>query len=424
MRMVYFHQFYAGPDAPGPEQPRVLMRTLASRGHSVDVIACDFNAYTERDEAPETYSDPSGGTVRVHRLAAPRNLRASLWHRLMTYTRFAWTAYHYACHLQRPDVVMTSIQPLFTGYAALRMARSWRLPLLLEIRDLWPDALVAKKAISPLQAAPLHALARSLYFGSSRLVSLTPGIKAELLAMGLPPSRLDLFPNGCNREIFATAAGERETVRRAYGWGDQFVAVYTGAHTEVTAVDVIVRAAAHLRDRPDIRLDLFGTGQTKSAAMELKRNLGLGNVHFHDPVPKSRVPAILAGADAGLMTLFQSPLIHIYFENKLIDYMGAGKPILAAMGGLQAQLIEREMAGRVVAGLDDVGLARLIRSAADNRDACTAMGAAGQSFIQEHLAQEEILERYALVLEALAAGGPLPPVWDPLQLEAGSPVAV
>lgn len=151
--------------------------------------------------------------------------------------------------------------------------------------------------------------------------------------------------------------------------------------------------------------------------MALARELALNNIHFHDPVPKSQVPAILAGADAGLMTLFHSPLIHIYFENKLIDYMGAGKPILAALGGIQAQLIEREQAGRVVVpGLDDEGLARLIRDAADDPAACRAMGAAGQAFIRANLAQEVILDRYAAVLEGLARGdGERIPVWDPLK---------
>lgn len=417
MRLFYFHQFFAGPDAPGPEQPRALVRALVSRGHRVDVIACDFNAYNEQNEAPEVYDDASSGSCQVHRLFAPRNLRVSLRHRLATYTRFAWSAYRYARQLPQPDVVMATIQPLFGGYAALQLARHWRRPFLLEIRDLWPDALVAKKAIAPWQAAPLQSLARVLYFGADRVVSLTPGIKTELLAKGVPTNRLDLFPNGHNPKLFGQSVADRNEIRRLYGWTDRFAAVYTGAHTEVTAIDTIVRAAAHLRDRPDIRVDLFGTGQTKSAAVALATELNLENVYFHDPVPKSRVPAIVAGADAGLMTLFQSPLIHIYFENKLIDYMGAGKPILAAMDGVQASLIQRVGAGRVVPGLDHVGLAALIRAAADDSAACQLMGDAGRTFVSTHLRQEAILDRYAAVLEGLADGGAQQlPVWDPLNL--------
>ena len=91
--------------------------------------------------------------------------------------------------------------------------------------------------------------------------------------------------------------------------------------------------------------------------MALAKELGLDNVHFHDSVPKSKVPAILAAADAGLMTLFRSPLIHIYFENKFIDYMGSRLPILAAMDGIQADLIGRDGAGQVVPAFDHEGLA-------------------------------------------------------------------
>lgn len=417
MRILDVHQFFAGPQSPGPDQPRALVRTLAERGHHVDVIACDFNAYSEQTEIPEHWQTDSGGSVRVHRLPAPRGMRASLRKRLSTYMRFAWSAWKHGRTLARPDVVLSSIQPLFAGYAGMRLARRWRAPMLLEIRDLWPDALVAKGAISRMQAAPLEWIARSLYFGADRVISLTPGIKQELAGKGLTAERVDLFPNGFREAAFRDAGASRQPVRREFGWGDSFVAVFTGAHTEVTAVETIVRAGTHLVDRPDIRIDLFGAGQTKAAAVALAAQLGLRNVHFHDAVPKSRIPHILAGADVALMTLFQSPLIHIYFESKLIDYMGAGKPILGAMDGLQPTLIERVGAGRTVGSFDDRGLARLIREAAERPGDLPALGAAGHAFIRSQLSQEEILGRYADLLEALARGeASRVPVWDPLQL--------
>ena len=202
MRVLYIHQFYPGADSPGPEQPRYLVNALAARGHEVEVVACDFNAYNEQDELPEQWRHDSGGSVRVHRLAAPRNLRASLRNRLATYIRFAWKAYRFGRGLPPPDVVMATIQPLFGGYAAYRLARRWRRPFLMEMRDLWPDALVVKGAVSKLQAAPLEGLARKLYRGADRLVSLTPGIKLELLHKGIPTSKIDLFPNGYRAAAF------------------------------------------------------------------------------------------------------------------------------------------------------------------------------------------------------------------------------
>ena len=416
MRILYVHQFFAGPAAPGPAQPRALVRHLAERGHTVDVLACDLNAYNEQTEPEEAYETPAGGAVRVQRLPTSRNLRASLANRLKTYGRFAWAAYRCGRRLPAPDVVLASIQPLFGGFAALRLARHWRRPFLLEIRDLWPDALVVKKAIAPWQAAPLQAMARALYFGANRVVCLTPGLKAELLEKGVPAARLDVLPNGFEESLFRLEPGTREKIRAELGWNGSFVAVYTGTHTEVTAVETLVRAGAALKNRRDIRLDLFGTGQTKPKAIALAQELGLDNVHFHDPVPKAQVPAILAAADAGLMTLFRSPLIHIYFENKLIDYMGAGKPILAAMEGVQADLIRRHGAGEVVPAFDHEGLARTITAAADHPGRCREMGAAGHQFISTRLVQRNILERYTKTLETLAQGGiDRLETWDPFQ---------
>ena len=416
MRILYFHQFFAGPQAPGPAQPRDLVRLLAERGHVVDVVACDLNAYNEQTEPEESVSTAAGGSVRVHRLPVPRNLRASLANRLKVYGRFAWSAYRFGRGRDAPDVVMATIQPLFSGVAAMRLARHWQRPFLLEIRDLWPDALVVKKAISKWQAVPLHALARSLYFGADRVVSLTPGIKIELLKKGVPADRLDVLPNSFNEAFFQLEPGIREKMREQLGWGRQFAAVYAGSLTEVTSVETIVRAGAFLRSRPDIRIDLFGYGQSKPKAMALAKELGLDNVHFHDPVPRTQVPAILAAADAALMSLFRSPLIHIYFENKFIDYMGSRKPILASLEGVQADLIRRTGAGQVVPTFDSEALAKAIADAADHPERCREMGEAGHRFLATHLRQQDVLNRYADLLEAVAKGeAARVPVWDPFQ---------
>jgi glycosyltransferase involved in cell wall biosynthesis len=410
----YYQQFFTGPNAPGTLTPRKLMRRLGAEGNQVHVVAADFNVYSEQTEPPEKEVFDTGGTVEIHRLRSPRGLRRGLRARLQTYLGFAWPAWRYARGLPRPDVVIGSIQPLFTGLVGLSLARKWRVPFLLEIRDLWPDALVAKRAISSLQAWPLHAMANHLYRSASRIVSVTPGIRRELLKKGVPGNKIDVFPNGFDPDMYVLPAGTRERVRAELGWSNEFVAVYTGTHVEVTAVETIVRAADVLRRQPRIRFDLFGRGQRKLAAMELARELDLSNIHFHDPVAKSRIPEILAAADAGLMTLFKSPLIDIYFENKLVDYMGAGKGILAAMDGMQGEVVRRYETGKVVGSLDHAGLARLVGAAAAAPAELSRMGANGKRLVSERLLLKDILDRYVALIEAVAArrSGELP-AWEP-----------
>lgn len=404
MILHYYQQFFTGPKAPGPATPRKLMRYLAQAGHEVHVVATDFNVYNEQSEPIEEESFAGGGRWTVHRLSSPRRLRRGLRARLSTYLGFTLPAYRCGKDLPRPDLVLGSIQPLFTGVVAERLARYWRAPFLLEIRDLWPDALVVKQAISPLQAWPLHRVANYLYRRAGRIVSLTPGIKRVLVRKGVSVDKIDVFPNGFDATACLTVGGDRAQWRQQFGWGDQLVAVYTGTHVEVTAVDTIVRAAQVLRDRPDIRFDLFGQGQRKRAVMALAARLGLTNIHFHDPVPKSQVPTILAAADVALMTLFKSPLIDIYFENKLVDYMGAGKPILAALDGMQGELIRRHEVGWVVGSLDHEGLARLVARAAAAPHELPQLGENGRRFARETLLLDNILEQYMTRIEQAASG--------------------
>lgn len=404
MRLLLVQQFLSGPSAPGPAQPRALLRRLAAAGCDVTVLSCAYNVYSEQEEADEEILSDAGGRARICRIRVPRDLRRSLSRRMLSYGAFAAAALARGARLERPDVVLGSIQPLFTGVAARALAAFWEVPFVLEVRDLWPDALVVRRVLRPWQAEPLFRMARSLYHGAERVVSLTPGIRQELLSAGVSPGRIDVFPNAFDPATAIPEAGARERVRREMGWDGSFVAVYTGTHTEVTALDTIVRAADRLRGREDVRIDLFGSGQAKPGLVDLARRLGLTNVMFHEPVPKSRVKDLLAGADVGLMSLFRSPLAHIYFENKLIDYLGAARPVVAAMDGIQGEVLRAAGAGICVPSHDDEGLAQALASLAGDRKEAERMGLRGRQHVEGHLLQSTVLDRYVAMLEAVARG--------------------
>lgn len=414
MRVHYYMQYFPGADAAGSRQPYAFSEFLAQRGHEVTVVAAEANLDTGLKEVPVNLTVEGGGRLRVLRLPSLPGGRGSNVARLKAYLSFMIVAGTRGLLLPGPEVVLGSIQPLFTGLAALAVARIKRIPFVLEVRDLWPDALVVKKALTPFQARPLFALTNHLYTSADRIVSLTPGIKKELLKKGIPADKIDVFPNGFDPELFRGMEGKRQAVRSRYGWGSDFVAIYTGSYTTVTAVDVMVRAAARLKDHREIRFELFGNGPTRIEVEGLAQELGAQNVTFHDPVPKVEVPGLLAAADVALMSLFKTPLAHIYFENKFMDYMGAGKPILAALEGEQAEIIKRYNTGRVVLPGDDVGLSRLVAECRLQGESASEMGKRGRTLVNQRLLLPLILERYAQVVEAAAEGAlsRVPP-WEP-----------
>ncbi len=404
IRLRLYQQFLSGPMSPGPHQPRRLIQRLGERGHDVDVISGDVNVYDERKEEPEETCFPGGNAVRVFRLRTPKGLRRNLATRLRCYLGYAISAEWHSRKLIEPDLVLGSIQPMFAGSVAWRAARRARAPFVLEVRDLWPDALEAKGALSSSQARPLQHLVDRLYANATRVVSLTPGITDELVRKGVDPAKVDTMPNGFDRSLYDVPPDTRNRVRKQMAWGEDFVAIYVGTHVEVTAVDVIIRAAAALKNRPGLRFVLFGSGQRKPAVIQLARDLGLTNVSFHDPVPKARVPELLYAADVGLMSLFRSPLSHIYFENKLIDYLGAALPIVAAMDGMQGQILMDARAGLSVPSHDDAGMAEAIARLAEDRAEARRMGLRGREYVETRFLQSAILDRYVAMLEAVARG--------------------
>lgn len=401
MRIHYYMQYFPGVNASGTIQPVTLSRFLAERGHEVTVISSHTNIDTGLREESVNLSFSKDGRLRVLRLPCLSGGRGSNIDRLKAYLSFMTIAKIRGLLLPRPNVIIGSIQPPFTGLAALAVARVKRSPFVLEVRDLWPDALVVKKAINVLEAKPLFTMANFLYGAADRIVSITPGIKKELVKKGISGSCIDVFPNGFDPELFQNSDKKRGEVRIRYGWGDDFVAIYTGSFTQVTAIDVIVRAAVRLKENRRIRFALFGNGPTRKGVEELARKLGGHNISFYDPVPKTEIPGLLAAADAALMSLFSTPLAHIYFENKFMDYMGAGKPIFAAMDGEQAEIIRQYGVGRVVSPGDALGLSQIVLNASQDVSARREMGDYGQLLVNRSLLLPSILKHYTEVLEIL-----------------------
>ncbi len=412
MKIQVYRQFFVQDNGADNRQPRELLNELARRGHEIMVLSDDY--HLNSTEPLSEYHQFGRGYWQLRRFKTAKNMRASLKNRLKTYGYYSSKALIYGLTLPKPDLVFTSIQPFFAGLDALAIAKLHQAPLLLEIRDLWPDDLVARKVISLKAGLPMYPLTALLYKKSTRIVSVTPGIKRELLKKGIPNEKIDVIPVGCDKKIFASLPSDvRQITRQKYGWGNDFVAVYPGTHTEATAIDVIVKAADILKEMSNVRLALFGAGQCKGAAMELAQNLGLRNIEFHDPVPKAEVAAIMRSADIGLLNLQKSPIIHIFFENKFMDYMAAGLPIFGSMEGDQADIIKKYNFGQIVPTGDFKALAEVIKKAAIGEYNLKDMGKRIHKYGARRLDMANLISLYADRIEALGRREPIDKPFEP-----------
>ncbi len=403
MRVAYVSQYFVRGDQPGGVRHWHHTRALAARGHDVHVIT-SFVQHKERT-IPDAYRgrrvvrETEDGLTMWRTYSTPgygRDLRS----RLANYLSFAWWASVAAVRAPRPNVMLASSPslPAAAGAAVVAMVR--RVPLVLEVRDLWPESAVAMGLVrqGSLFARVASALEWFCYRRARHVVALTEGIRDGVIAKGVPPGRVTVITNGVDPAPDATGPEPQVPVPDG-----AFCAMYMGAHGTYSSLETVLRAADLLRERDDIRVVLVGGGDQKAGLVAMAERMRLDNVTFVDPVPKSQVPRWLARADLCLLPYQDRQLFAGALPNKTFDYMGAGKPILAAVPtGELSGLVARADCGVAIAPADPRAMADAIARLADDRAAGRRMGAAGAEYVARHYDRTRLAARLVEIVEGVA----------------------
>jgi glycosyltransferase involved in cell wall biosynthesis len=243
--------------------------------------------------------------------------------------------------------------------------------------------------------AGARRLERACYARADRIVALTEGIRDGVTANGAPPGCVSLITNGIDPDLSPNGASPPLPE-------GAFVAMYVGQHGTYSALETVLDAAERLRADPRVRFVLVGGGDRKPALVRQAEGRRLGNVAFFDPVPKRDVAAWLARADVCLLPYQDRPLFAGALPNKTFDYLGAGRPIVAAVpeGELSA-LVRRAGCGLAVPPEDGAALAAAVgRLAADPAEAAR-MGRSGLDYVRAHYDRRELAARFVATVESL-----------------------
>lgn len=399
MRVLYVSQYFVRGDQPGGVRHWHHARALAARGHEVHVVT-SFVQHKER-HVPEAYRGrrivrTAEDGVTVWRTYSTPGYGRDLRSRLANYLSFAFWALVTGMRAPRPAVVVASSPSLPAAAGAALVALVKRAPLVLEVRDLWPDSAVAMGLIR--RGSALDRVAKVFewccYRRAAHVIALTEGIRDGVVAKGVPAERVTLITNGVDR---TDETGGPAPVPVP---GDAFVAMYVGAHGTYSSLGTVLDAADRLRDDGSVWFVLVGGGDQKAALEADADRRGLANVVFVDPVPKRDVPAWLARADVCLLPYQDRALFAGALPNKTFDYMGAGKPIIAAVPrGELSRLIERSGCGFAIPPEDPGAMAATVRALVADRALAARLGAAGAGFVCTHYDRRVLAERFVGVVE-------------------------
>lgn len=369
-----------------------MARRLVAMGHQVDLVTSDNEPIPG---APRTWRVTEEEGIRVHWFPLPYSNTMSYRQRITSFVRFAWKSARRAAGIPA-DVVFATSTPLTIAIPGVYAARRQRIPMVFEVRDLWPDMPIAMGALKSRTAiAAARALERFAYRKARHIVALSPEMKQGVVHAGVRDDKVTVIPNGSDLDLFPADDSAGRAFRESLGWlGERPLVLYAGAIARLNGLDYLVELARETRQLdPEVRFLLVGGGHDVARLREVAARVGVldANLFFHDAVPKERMPAALAASTIATSTVVDVPGVSANSANKFFDALAAGRPIAINHVGWLADVIEENDCGLVFPPHDIPAAARQlvksIRDAAWLREAGQrARGVAERQFDRDVLA--------------------------------------
>jgi colanic acid biosynthesis glycosyl transferase WcaI len=325
--------------------------------------------------------------------------------RTINYLAFMVTATLASLRAERPDVVVATSPQFFCGLAGLLVSRLKRRPLVLEVRDLWPDSIVQLGQLERGRlVSVLEGVETFLYRRSAGIVVNTRAFIDHVVARGVPRGRVALVYNGIDPELFRPRPPD-EALLRAHGLGGCFVVTYVGTLGLAHGLGTVLDAAARLRDRPEVRFLLIGDGAERERLERRAREEGLEHVRFLGLRPRAEMPAWIASSDLLLVMLRDLPVFRTVIPSKTFEYLAQERPIVvAAPEGEIRGLVEEAKAGVVIEPEDAEALADVVRRVEDDADEAARRAHVGLDWVRSQFVRDDQARAMARFLEGVVSG--------------------
>ena len=403
MHILLIHQAFVTLDEAGGTRHHELARYLAQRGHRVTIIASPVSYLTGKSATPAYTEDDLDDRITILRTYTYAALHRSFVHRVFSFFSFMASSFLAGLKVRQVDLVWGTSPPIFQGVTAWLLARLKGSPFLFEVRDLWPIFAIQVGVLrNPLLIRMSQWLERFLYRRADQVMVNSPGFIEHVHSRGA--KRIALVPNGADMSMFDPAA-DGKAFRQKHGLEGKYVALYAGAHGISNDLGVVLQAAILLKEQPEVAIVLLGDGKEKANLLAQAEQMGIDNVYFIPPVPKSGMGEALAAADACIGILKPVPMYATVYPNKIFDYMAAGRPTILAMEGVIRQVIEKAEGGIATPPGDPQALADAIRRLAGDPKAGQQMGHNARRYLETHFDRTALALKLAELFEGMKKKG-------------------
>ena len=355
MRILLLHQYFLEKDEAGGSRFNEMTKVWSSLGHEITVISGMVNYASgkkpKRYKKKLFYNDHNFyKNVDVIRTHVSESYNSNFLGRLWGYLSFVLSS-TYACLFiakKKYDVILVTSPPLFIGVTALITSYFKKIPIVFEVRDLWPESAIDTGVLKNKFIINLAYKFENLIYKKSKLINvLTPAFKSKLIQKGISKDKIILIPNAADftlAEKFHNKNFNKIKFKDKIGLKDKFVITYVGAHGVANNLIQLINAAELLKDT-SIIFQLIGDGMEKNYLQNEVKKKNLSNVIFRNPVSKEEVFKFIVSSNMGASVLKKTDTFKTIYSNKTFDYMSCKVPVFLLIDGVSKELIEKANCG-------------------------------------------------------------------------------
>lgn len=396
-----------------PEVFRIndLVEGLIERGHEVTVLTGKpnypdgsfFPGYGFFGPMRQKYKGASVLRVPLVARGDGRGRRLAL--NYASFVLFAGLLGPVLCRGKVDVVFVFEPSPITVGLPAILMKRLKHAPLMFWVQDLWPESIAAASTLKSERVLNwVGHLVRYIYRRCDRVLVQSRGFVDRVKSRGARPEDVLYYPNWAETLYRPVEVEEDAPENREVPEG--FRVVFAGNIGAAQSFETILAAARILRDRPDIHWVIVGEGRQRKWVEEQVRKLGLQRcVHLIGKRPMESMPRYFALADALLVSLRRELIFALTIPGKVQSYLACGRPMIAAIDGEGARVVEEAGCGATAPAEDPEALARavldLYEATPEERG---EMGRRARAYFEEHFERERLLDRLEGWMEELIGG--------------------
>jgi glycosyltransferase involved in cell wall biosynthesis len=285
------------------------------------------------------------------------------------------------------DVVIATSPQFFVATAGFIVGKLKRKPFIFEVRDLWPDSIIAVGAMKNKAILDsLKSMEHFLYKRASGIVGVAESVEEVIAERAGKRLKMAIIPNGVDTEFFAATTIENKP-------DAEFLVSYIGTHGLAHGLETVLDAAEKLRDY-NIKFRFVGEGAEKEKIVRSARRRNLPSVSFLPGQPHELIPDLYRDSNVCLVPLKDREVFSLTIPSKMFEIMACRRPVILGVRGESRRILEKANAGIAIEPENASALADAILTLYNDRKKCEIMGANGYDFVRKYYSRESLSKKY------------------------------